>query len=101
MELETVRLHETGRNTFEFLCRSMRSTRAIVKMMKPKPSTVSKGAEPSIADIMTQILTELGEDPNREGLQRTPERVEGALRYLTQGYSMDASKDRQWRSFHG
>jgi len=33
-----------------------------------------------------QILKELGEDVHREGLVRTPERVEAALRYLTSGY---------------
>lgn len=35
------------------------------------------------------ILTELGEDPGREGLQRTPARVAAALRYLTGGYDED------------
>ena len=34
------------------------------------------------------ILTSLGEDPERQGLQRTPERVETALRWLTRGYAM-------------
>ncbi|MCL5742851.1 MAG: GTP cyclohydrolase I FolE [Acidobacteria bacterium] len=41
---------------------------------------------------METILRELGEDPAREGLQRTPERVEKALRYLTSGYQMDVRK---------
>jgi GTP cyclohydrolase I len=38
------------------------------------------------------ILSGLGEDPTREGLDKTPERVEKALRFLTQGYSQDAGK---------
>jgi GTP cyclohydrolase I len=41
--------------------------------------------ERSIADI----LREIGEDPQREGLQKTPERVARSLRYLTKGYAED------------
>jgi GTP cyclohydrolase IA len=38
-------------------------------------------------DLIKQLLIELGEDPNREGLVRTPKRVEKALAFLTSGYS--------------
>ena len=37
-------------------------------------------------DLIRQILVELGEDPAREGLVRTPLRVERALKFLTSGY---------------
>ncbi len=37
------------------------------------------------------ILSAIGEDPQREGLKRTPERVAKALQYLTHGYGMDPS----------
>src|SRR6187431_51702 len=37
-------------------------------------------------DLIRQLLVELGEDPDREGLMRTPLRVEKALRFLTSGY---------------
>jgi GTP cyclohydrolase I len=37
-----------------------------------------------------QILAAIGEHPDREGLRGTPERVEKALGFLTQGYSQDA-----------
>ncbi len=35
------------------------------------------------------ILIKIGENPNRDGLERTPERVDRALRFLTSGYRMD------------
>ena len=38
------------------------------------------------------ILTQLGEDPARGGLVRTPERVDRSLRYLTSGYSKSADE---------
>lgn len=40
-------------------------------------------------DLVKQFLGKLGEDPNREGLLKTPERVEEAFGYLTEGYSMN------------
>jgi GTP cyclohydrolase I len=39
-----------------------------------------------IAKLIEQLLKELGEDPHREGLHRTPERVAKAWEYLTAGY---------------
>ena len=42
-----------------------------------------------IAKLIAELLAELGEDAQREGLARTPERVEKALRYLTAGYEQD------------
>src|SRR5438874_10426840 len=43
----------------------------------------------SFEELMKEIIVRLGEDPEREGLLRTPERVEHALQYLTKGYSED------------
>jgi GTP cyclohydrolase I len=40
-------------------------------------------------ELIRQLLTELGEDPAREGLVRTPLRVEKALKFLTSGYAAD------------
>jgi GTP cyclohydrolase I len=40
-------------------------------------------------DVVRQLLTALGEDPDREGLLDTPKRVEKALRFLTGGYGAD------------
>lgn len=48
-------------------------------------------------DVTAKLITnyrstiqELGEDPTREGVEKTPERVAKAMQYLTQGYQMDA-----------
>ena len=40
-------------------------------------------------DAITKLLTDLGEDPSREGLRDTPKRVEKALTFLTSGYHAD------------
>ncbi|MEK7387927.1 MAG: GTP cyclohydrolase I, partial [candidate division NC10 bacterium] len=45
-----------------------------------------------IDKLIEQLLKELGEDPKREGLDKTPERVEQALRYLTSGYQKDVKE---------
>jgi GTP cyclohydrolase IA len=63
----------------------MKSTKATIKVMTPK-------GRQSIAPLVKQILELLGEDAGREGLSRTPERVEQALEYLTSGYAMDVNK---------
>src|SRR5437763_15244326 len=54
-----------------------------------EPVTLTSASFP---DLVREELVRLGEDPEREGLQRTPERVEKALRYLTRGYEEDADK---------
>jgi GTP cyclohydrolase I len=45
-----------------------------------------------IANLIAELLTELGEDTGREGLDKTPERVEKALRYFTSGYNQDVKE---------
>ncbi len=42
----------------------------------------------------------LGEDPNREGLQKTPERIAKAMQFLTQGYDLDANEILNSAKFH-
>jgi GTP cyclohydrolase I len=42
-----------------------------------------------MADQVRSLLQEIGEDPDREGLAKTPERVAKALQFLTHGYSLD------------
>jgi GTP cyclohydrolase I len=55
-------------------------------MMHPKPEA------PNLAPEVREILAKLGEDPGREGLLRTPERVDQALKFLTSGYRSDIQK---------
>src|SRR6188768_3139827 len=43
-------------------------------------------------DLIRQLLKELGEDPDREGLLRTPLRVAKAMKFLTSGYAADIDK---------
>ena len=40
----------------------------------------------TIADLVRKVIALVGEDPNREGLRKTPERYEKALKFLTSGY---------------
>ena len=63
--------------------------------LKKSPGSVieigSSGQKPApIATHIREVIRELGEDLERDGLARTPERVEKALRYLTSGYSASA-----------
>jgi GTP cyclohydrolase I len=46
-------------------------------------------ATSSISDHYQDILTTLGEDPKREGLEKTPERVAKSLQFLLHGYDVD------------
>ena len=43
----------------------------------------------SIADLVRKMIALIGEDPNREGLRKTPERFEKALKFLTSGYNQN------------
>ncbi len=48
--------------------------------------TKDDGKEENVAALVRRMITLIGEDPNREGLRKTPERFEKALKYLTSGY---------------
>jgi GTP cyclohydrolase IA len=43
-------------------------------------------------ELIRQLLAELGEDPDREGLLDTPKRVESAIKFLTSGYETSVDK---------
>src|SRR5450432_4150443 len=60
----------------------MKSNKAVVKVMEPQTG------DQSIAPLIEELLGRLGEDPKREGLMRTGQRVDKAMRFLTSGYQM-------------
>ena len=45
-----------------------------------------------VQQLIKELLIEIGEDPEREGLARTPERVAKAYEFLTQGYHIDTKE---------
>ena len=63
------------------------------RLATPKKTSIiefkSKPSRAPIAEHIRDVIKALGEDPEREGLLRTPERTEKALKYLTSGYSAD------------
>lgn len=78
-----------------------------IKAHEDRTRVTRPGAEPShhepFADKVEAILAALGENPGREGLLKTPERVESSLRWLTQGYRMsveDAVGDAVFEETH-
>ena len=66
----------------------MKSNKAVVKLIR-EPDNQS---DQSIAPLVREILSKIGEDPTRDGLERTPERVDKAMRFLTGGYKVDIKK---------
>jgi GTP cyclohydrolase I len=54
------------------------------------PRVKSKPAPDLLSSAVAQMLRGLGEDPEREGLQKTPQRVAKSMRFLTAGYTQDA-----------
>jgi GTP cyclohydrolase I len=51
------------------------------------PTTLTSA---SLDELVREMIVRLGEDPDREGLARTPHRVQKALTFLTKGYQEDA-----------
>jgi GTP cyclohydrolase I len=64
----------------------MASAKTAVRAIRPRP------AQHSVALLIEELLERLGENPLRDGLTRTPERVGEALQFLTSGYQMDAHR---------
>lgn len=62
--------------------------------MEPSQSSCSGKSidNQKIEQRVEELLQLLGEDPKRQGLEKTPKRVAASLRYLTQGYRQDAER---------
>src|SRR4051794_19432553 len=67
----------------------MNKKRGVVKVMQPGSANPP---DKPIAPLISGVIEALGEDVRREGLVRTPDRVEKALRFLTSGYTADISR---------
>ena len=62
-------------------------------MMKKAADKADEGLSGySVQEMYREILARLGEDPERDGLVRTPDRVERSMHFLTKGYEQDPMK---------
>ena len=59
-----------------------------LEMAKPR----IEPEEPPMDELVRQLLVQVGEDPEREGLRHTPERVRESLQFLTRGYQTTAEE---------
>jgi GTP cyclohydrolase IA len=65
----------------------VKSGAVVKKIYEPSPL-----AEASTQELLRELLVRLGEDPDRDGLVRTPERMQKSLEFLTKGYQQDPDK---------
>ena len=58
-------------------------------LMKAQTEERTEEQTTALSGLVRQMLHQLGEDDQRSGLERTPERVAASLQFLTQGYQLD------------
>ena len=59
---------------------------------QPKADKYNEIVTAKLMENYLEVLEQIGEDPSREGLEKTPERVAKAMQFLTSGYKMDAAE---------
>ena len=69
-------------------------------MAYTKQESYDQDVTDALAGHYKSALSLLGEDPDREGLLKTPDRLAKAMQYLTQGYQMDAVEILNSAKFH-
>ena len=65
-----------------------------------KKESYDEDVTKALKDNYHSILKGIGEDPEREGLLKTPERVAKAMQFITQGYTMNAADILNSAKFH-
>jgi GTP cyclohydrolase I len=77
----------------------------VIGETKPRDVSLKKIDEPitltsaTTAELLRELLVRIGEDPERDGLLRTPERIQKSLEYLTQGYKKNPDEILQGAQF--
>lgn len=69
-------------------------------MSYKKSEEYSEDITARLVENYRSVIETIGEDPNREGLLKTPERMAKAMQYITQGYKMDARAIINSAKFH-
>ncbi len=64
----------------------VQTVRDAAHLLRPTDPEFDEIGETRLHDVVASLITGLGEDLTREGLVKTPERVERSLRFLTSGY---------------
>lgn len=78
------------RDNFNIFSTSHEYVGLLLNILEMNPETEFREGIEQLADHYKEILGLLGEDPSREGLQKTPLRVAKAMQILTRGYTQDA-----------
>jgi GTP cyclohydrolase I len=67
----------------------MKTGATLKKAPEPAAKSDVRVSEASLADLYRETLLRIGEDPERDGLKKTPERMEKAIKFLARGYQED------------